>query len=66
MPDQGRNSFDPDDYSAGFAVWDGTSFAAPLAAAEIGKALLKTAADDLATVERDTVVKRAWTALGAL
>ncbi|MFJ1766612.1 S8 family peptidase [Amycolatopsis sp. NPDC088138] len=66
VPDQGRNSFDPDDYSAGFAVWDGTSFAAPLAAAEIGNALLKTAADDLATVERDTVVKRAWTALGAL
>lgn len=66
VPDQGRNSFDPDDYSAGFAVWDGTSFAAPLAAAEIGKALLKTAGADLATVERDTVVKRAWTALGAL
>jgi hypothetical protein len=66
VPDQGRNSFDPDDYSAGFAVWDGTSFAAPLAAAEIGKTLLKTAGADLATVDRDTVVKRAWTALGAL
>jgi subtilase family protein len=64
VPDQGRNSFDPDDYSAGFAVWDGTSFAAPLAAAEIGKALLQSG--DLATVDRDTVVKRAWTALGSL
>lgn len=64
VPDFGRNSFDPDDYSAGFAVWDGTSFAAPLAAAEIAKALLLSG--DLATVDRDTVVKRAWTALGSL
>ena len=60
----GRGSFDPDDYSAGFAVWDGTSFAAPLAAAEIAKALFHSG--DLATVDRDTVVKRAWTALGSL
>lgn len=64
VPGRGRNSFDPDDYSAGFAVWDGTSFAAPLAAAELGKALLQCG--DLATVDRETVVKRAWTALGSL
>jgi hypothetical protein len=64
VPGFGRNSFDPDDYSAGFAVWDGTSFAAPLAAAELGKALLQSG--DLATVDRETVVKRAWTALGSL
>ncbi|MEV4057351.1 S8 family serine peptidase [Amycolatopsis sp. NPDC049688] len=64
VPGLGRNSFDPDDYSAGFAVWDGTSFAAPLAAAELGKALLQSG--DLATVDRETVVKRAWTALGSL
>jgi hypothetical protein len=64
VPGFGRNSFDPDDYSAGFAVWDGTSFAAPLAAAELGKALLQSG--DLATVDRETVVKRAWTALGTL
>jgi hypothetical protein len=70
VPGFGRSSFDPDDFSAGFAVWDGTSFAAPLAAAEIGKALLKTASCDsglrMATVDRDTVVKRAWAALGSL
>jgi hypothetical protein len=65
VPDRGRNSFDPDDYSAGFAVWDGTSFAAPLAAAEIGKALVQFGSE-LATVDRDTVVKRAWAALGSL
>jgi hypothetical protein len=65
VPDHDRNSFDPDDYSAGFAVWDGTSFAAPLAAAEIAKALCPFEAE-LARVDRDTVVKRAWTALGSL
>lgn len=64
VPGLGRASFDPDDYSAGFAVWDGTSFAAPLAAAELGKALLQSG--DLATADRETVVKRAWTALGSL
>ncbi|HEY3464350.1 MAG TPA: S8 family serine peptidase [Amycolatopsis sp.] len=64
VPDHGRSSFDPDDYSAGFAVWDGTSFAAPLAAAEIGKYLAQ--AGDLGTVDRETVVKRAWTTLGLL
>ena len=64
VPGFGRNSFDPDDYSAGFAVWDGTSFAAPLAAAELGKALLQSG--DLAMVDRETVVKRAWAALGSL
>lgn len=64
VPERGRSSFDPDDYSAGFAVWDGTSFAAPLAAAELAKALLQ--AGDLHTVDRDTVVKRAWAALGSL
>ncbi|WP_033261612.1 S8 family serine peptidase [Amycolatopsis vancoresmycina] len=64
VPGFGRASFDPDDYSAGFAVWDGTSFAAPLAAAELGKALLHSG--DLATADRETVVKRAWTALGSL
>ncbi len=64
VPGYGRSSFDPDDYSAGFAVWDGTSFAAPLAAAELGKALLQ--AGGLDTVDRETVVKRAWTALGSL
>ncbi|MEU4247730.1 S8 family serine peptidase [Amycolatopsis sp. NPDC026612] len=64
VPGYGRSSFDPDDYSAGFAVWDGTSFAAPLAAAELGRALLQ--AGGLDTVDRETVVKRAWTALGSL
>ncbi len=69
VPSLGRASLDPDDYSAGFAVWDGTSFAAPLAAAAVTNALVKVAADHgsaLTTIDRETVVKRAWAALGSL
>ena len=32
-----RQSLDPDDYSGGFAIWSGTSFAAPYVAATIAK-----------------------------
>ncbi|WP_205326834.1 S8/S53 family peptidase [Glycomyces sp. YM15] len=34
-----RESHDPDDFSSGFAVWSGTSFAAPLAAAFLVNAM---------------------------
>jgi len=36
----GRESFDPDDYSGGFAVWSGTSFSAPGLAALVAGSLL--------------------------
>ncbi len=39
-----RASLDPDDYSAGFAVWSGTSFSAPLLAARVAQALMAEAA----------------------
>ena len=35
-----RRALDPDDYSSGFAVWHGTSFAAPVLAAELCNALI--------------------------
>src|SRR5690606_13387311 len=38
-----RRTIDRDDFSSGFAIWSGTSFAAPVVAAEIATAL---AADD--------------------
>ncbi|ALG07375.1 S8 family peptidase [Kibdelosporangium phytohabitans] len=67
VPATGRGALDPDDYRAGFAVWDGTSFAAPLAAAEITAALIKCSAENpalaLKNVDRQVAVKRAWAAL---
>jgi subtilisin family serine protease len=42
VPDDGwRATVDPDDFSRGFAVWSGTSFAAPLFAGEIAAELLQ-------------------------
>jgi subtilisin family serine protease len=38
-----REGLDSDDYSGGFAVWSGTSFAAPLLAAHIARQLLADA-----------------------
>lgn len=61
-----RAGLDPDDFSCGFAVWDGTSFAAPLAAAHLADALLTDAATDpsrsLAATERQVMVERATAA----
>jgi hypothetical protein len=41
-----REALDPDDFSAGFAIWSGTSFSAPLLAAHIASELLAGAAAD--------------------
>lgn len=42
--DRHRESHDPDDFSAGYAVWGGTSFAAPLAAAFLVNAMAESGA----------------------
>jgi Subtilase family len=44
LPDD-REALDPDSYRSGFAVWSGTSFSAPLLAAQIARSLLAVAAD---------------------
>jgi hypothetical protein len=70
LPDLDRNGLDPDDFTSGFAVWDGTSFAAPLAAATLANALIGVAANDsalsLAAIDRTTVVKRALAAMDSV
>jgi subtilisin family serine protease len=57
-----RGTIDPDDYRAGFAAWSGTSFAAPVLAAEVAKCLLALDAKDpgrLAKTALDAVTARA-------
>jgi hypothetical protein len=70
LPALNRNGLDPDDFSSGFAVWDGTSFAAPLAAATLANALISVAANDsaltLTSIDQTTAVKRAWAALASV
>jgi subtilisin family serine protease len=57
-----RATIDPDDFTAGFAVWSGTSFAGPALAGEIAAALCQA---DLDSCERTVVLERGWSALSA-
>ena len=41
-----RAALDPDDFRSGFALWSGTSFAAPHLAAQLARSLLRGAAAD--------------------
>jgi len=46
VPEEGwRETVDPDDFSSGFAVWSGTSFAAPLFAGEVAQYLFENGTD---------------------
>ncbi len=57
---QDRATIDLDDFSSGFGIWSGTSFAAPVLAGQLARALvsLGTEAADL-----DSLRKRGWVAL---
>lgn len=68
-----RSALDPDDFRAGFAVWNGTSFAAPLAAANLATNMVRCAAGHLGgtalplgPVDRASTVARADRARTAL
>jgi serine protease len=57
-----RASLDPDDFSGGFGLWSGTSFAAPLLAGRIAQRLLEHGQPG----DKQQDKKRAWAALEAL
>jgi subtilisin family serine protease len=62
-----RQTLDPDDYTAGYAVWSGSSFAAPVLAARIAGALIEgSGVVSLDAVKQDLAVDRGWRAVAAL
>jgi Subtilase family len=62
-----RESLDADDFCDGFAAWSGTSFSAPVIAAQIARALLAgAAAQPLGLAGGQAATDRTMTALAAL
>ncbi|HEY0638483.1 MAG TPA: S8 family serine peptidase, partial [Pseudonocardiaceae bacterium] len=72
LTELGRQVLDPDDFTGGFAMWHGTSFAAPVFAAEVANELLDGAGDGdgtgagLADVSTSAATHRAKTVLATL
>lgn len=60
-----RESIDPDDFTGGFALWSGTSFAAPLMAGKLAGAMLDTMPSAERTESKDAAVARVWQAVVA-
>jgi subtilisin family serine protease len=64
LPGEGwRATMDPDDFSGGFGTWSGTSFAAPLLAADIAQSLVDGGCGSLDSVDRTNSLKRGWKAV---
>jgi hypothetical protein len=59
-----RSTIDPDNFYGGFSTWSGTSFAAPILAAELAQFLWDSKGLD--TSDPTTMLDRGWSALEAL
>lgn len=62
-PNNRRATIDPDDFTAGFAVWSGTSFAAPILAAELAQYLSVHSLLPADDVDPTHAVERGWEAI---
>ena len=60
----GAATIDPDNFHGGFATWSGTSFAAPILAAEVAKLLWQTG--ELDACDPAGMLERGWQALEQL
>jgi subtilisin family serine protease len=60
-----RSTLDPDDFSSGFGVWSGTSFASPILAAEVAQHLHETGVLDAGDIDPARAVERGWAAVTA-
>jgi subtilisin family serine protease len=63
---QRREAMDDDDFSSGFALWNGTSFAAPLVAARLATLMIDGGPQALAAVTVQATQTRATNAVHAL
>ncbi|HZE40718.1 MAG TPA: S8/S53 family peptidase [Stackebrandtia sp.] len=62
-----RESLDPDDFTSGYAIWSGTSFAAPIAAAKLASAMIDNSdLADLAPQDAQSVTHRVQSAIKAI
>lgn len=67
LGDRMRESFDPDNFGAGYAIWSGTSFSAPVVAAKLAAALVENAEiAELAPHDAPAVTHRVQSAIKAI
>jgi hypothetical protein len=60
-----RSTIDPDDFTSGFAIWSGTSFAAPVVAGRMARSLVDGKCGPIDAVDAKSMRKRGWAAVRA-